>query len=128
MSVNLPVRDVMADVGPVHLRLFPAKVWGDHEDDHEAPWMLGGLLRVTFWFGALRTTKKVTARHHFGMERPGPLDLIVGLAVVVARLTDLITRHAIEFDGALWVRDFEVEFVDPYYLRPPRSDSRPSDG
>ena len=114
VPVTLPVT---ASVGPVHLRLFPATEHQIAVDDWaENPWMIGALCRVTFWFGPLRTTKKITTRHHLDMANPSPADLLIGTASVLGQLVGLLHRHGIDHDGQFYLQAYEVHWRDQYFL------------
>ena len=106
MSAWIPVTvPVEAKVGPVHLRLFPYESVSDYEGDFARPYCWGAMCRVTFRFGRLVTTKKITQRYVYlnrgwpEDNRPTDAALAEGRATVLANLHHAITSHGVLVDG-----------------------------
>lgn len=100
-----PVRvPVEAKVGQIDLRLFPYESLPDGpEGTYERPWCWGAMCRVTFRFGRLVTSKKISQRYSYRdpmgwarRERPSEHDLVVGAETVVANLIHAIEQHGVK--------------------------------
>lgn len=100
-TLTLPVQ---ATVGPVHLHLAPFEHFHIPPDDSEVrPWAWLALCWVTFHFGDLRTTKRLTQRYGFydargwAVEnRPTEVALAGGRLAVLDNMRTLIGRHGIQ--------------------------------
>ena len=90
-AVNL---SVTAQIGPVYLRLFPYS---------GQPWAWGALCRVTFWFGDLRVTKRLSERYVYrgpafnpASRRPSEASIARGREAVLGNLVVVIRRHGVD--------------------------------
>lgn len=99
--VTVPVE---AKVGKVELRLFPYdRVQTAVDDYDDRPWAWGALCRVTFRFGRLVTSKRITQRYAYvdargwpKEARPSDDELAEGRATVLANLRSVIELHGVK--------------------------------
>jgi hypothetical protein len=123
-AVRTPVSvPVIADVGPIEVRLHPYKdVFVPPDDSNDQPWAVGGLCRVTFRFGSpqgLQVSKRVTAWYRwyrrFGWpdpERPSEAAIAEGRRSVEHAIRDQLERHGIDHSAVKAVDMGEVEPVE----------------
>lgn len=100
VPVTVPVE---AKIGDVHLRLFPFESSFQVPDQ---PWCWGAMCRITFRFGRLVTSKRITQRYAYltklgwaQEERPSDAALAEGRETVLANLRSTVEAHGVKVEN-----------------------------